>query len=833
MPPQGMNKFITFENEISMLRVNLTFKNLIPVISLLILSWGVAAQKQPLTLWYKSPAKEWIEALPVGNGAFGAMTFGDVQQDRLQLNEITVWSGNPQPAADRTDAYKFLDTIRSAIRQEKYKEARELTARYMTSSASYYSSYQTLGDIFLHYQSSTGPVTTYKRWLDIDQAIAGVTYNQSGSGYTRETFASAPDSVLVHHIKATGNTPIEVSILLNRKEGSQTRFEAPNKLVMTGNTGATLTFEVQLAVVTDGRVSGNNDVMTIRNAREITLYATAGTSYILDYDKGFKGANPHLSVSRQLQHAVSKGYSRIKKDHIADYRQLFNRVQFNLGLAADSLPTDERLKYYGDGKKDPGFATLFYQYGRYLLISSSRPGNQLPANSQGLWGDGFDLPWKCDYKSNINYQMNYWPAEPTHLGELHAPMIRLTAALVKPGSKTAKAYFGPDTPGWYYGYTTNGWGWTSPGAALPWGVFAGGSGWVCQHLWEHYAFGRDLNYLKNIYPVLKGAAEFYLATMITDPAGHLITSPSTSPENHFITDDKQYGDVTEGATMEKAIIWDLFDNVAMACRILHIDEPFRQKLTAARDNISPLKIGREGQLEEWNKDWDLNTNDPHHRHVSHLFPLHPGHQVTTFKTPELAAAARRTLELRGDDGTGWSIAWKENFWARLRDGDHAHRLLSYQLRPTTQLKTVMADAGGTYPNLFDAHPPFQIDGNFGAVSGMTEMLLQSHETYITNDSTAAYVIDILPALPTAWPTGSIKGLRARGGFEVDINWGKGRLTSCSIRSLNGEPCKIRTTTPITCPGSNLKGAAIQGCYLYELHTQKGKTYRMQSEEKRL
>lgn len=814
-----------------MLKVNLTFKTFILLFSMLIISLEVVGQKKPLTLWYRFPAKEWIEALPVGNGSFGAMTFGDLQHDRLQLNEITVWSGNPQPEADRKDAYKFLDTIRSAIQQEKYKEARELTNRYMTSSAPYYSSYQTLGDIFLHYQPAKGPTSAYKRWLDIAQAVAGVSFSQSGTRYSRETFSSAPDSVLVHHIKAIGNTPVEVSIILNRKEKSHTRFEPPNKLVMTGNTGATLTFEVQVAVVTDGHVTGNNDSITIRNAREITLYATAGTSYILDYDKGFKGENPHQKVSRQLQRALRKGYNRIKADHITDYTRLFNRVQFNLGSTADSLPADERLQYYGDGKKDPGFATLFYQYGRYLLISSSRPGNQLPSNSQGLWGDGFDLPWKCDYKSNINYQMNYWPAEPTHLGELQAPMIRLTTALVAPGTKTAKAYFGPDTPGWYYGYTTNGWGWTSPGAALPWGVFAGGSGWVCQHLWDHYAFGRDLNYLRKIYPVLKGAAEFYLATMITDRDGHLITSPSTSPENHFITDNKQYGDVTGGATMEKAIIWDLFDNVAMACRMLHTDEPFRQKLIAARDNISPLKTGREGQLEEWNKDWDMNTDDPHHRHVSHLFPLHPGHQITAFKTPALAAAAKRTLELRGDDGTGWSIAWKENFWARLRDGDHAHRLLSYQLRPTKQLKTIMADAGGTYPNLFDAHPPFQIDGNFGAVSGMTEMLLQSHETYITKDSTYAYVIDILPALPTAWPNGSIKGLRARGGFEVDIDWMNGRLSHFSIRSANGEPCKIRTSVPVTSPGINIKGEAIQGYYLYELQTEKGKTYQLQSEQK--
>ncbi|MBS0030538.1 glycoside hydrolase family 95 protein [Chitinophaga sp. 22321] len=813
-----------------MLRINLTLKNFTLVFFSSLTGWllnagEVCAQKKNLQLWYRSPAKEWIEALPVGNGAFGAMVFGGIGSDRLQLNDITVWSGDPQPAADRKDAYKFLDTIRAAIRQEQYKEAQDLTARYMTSSAPYYSSYQTLGDIFLHYKTPATATGSYKRWLDIGQALAGETFSQSGTRYNRETFSSAPDSVLVHHLEAAGNAPIEVSILLNRKEKSLTRFEAPNKLVMTGNTGATLEFEVQLAVITDGVVDGGGDSLTVRNARELTIYVTAGTSYLPDYNKGFKGEHPHGKVARRLQHAMGKGYNRLRADHIADYKKFFDRVQINLGAAADSLSTDERLKAYGDGKNDPGFAALFYQYGRYLLISSSRPGNPLPSNSQGIWGDGFDLPWKCDYKSNINYQMNYWPAEPTNLGELHEPMIRMTAALVAPGSKTAQAYFGPGTPGWYYGYTTNGWGWTSPGAALPWGVFAGGSGWACQHLWEHYAFGRDINYLKRIYPILKGAAEFYLATMITDNEGHLVTSPSTSPENNFITDNKQKSNVTEGATMEKAIIWDLFDNLAIASRVLHTDEAFRKKVIAARDNISPLRIGKAGQLEEWNKDWDLNSDDPHHRHVSHLFPLHPGHQVTVFKTPDLAAAARRTLELRGDDGTGWSIAWKENFWARLRDGDHAHRLLSYQLRPTTQLKTIMADAGGTYPNLFDAHPPFQIDGNFGAVSGITEMLLQSHETYTTKDSTYGYVIDILPALPAAWPNGAVKGLHARGGFEVDINWRNGRLTDFSIRSASGEPCKIRTAIPVSINNNSKSGTSVRGSYMYELPAQKGKTYR--------
>lgn len=398
-----------------------------------------------------------------------------------------------------------------------------------------------------------------------------------------------------------------------------------------------------------------------------------------------------------------------------------------------------------------------------------------------------------------------------------------------PGSKTAKAYYGPDTPGWFYGYTTNGWGWTSPGASLPWGVFAGGSGWACQHLWEHYAFTGDKKYLAEIYPALKGAAEFYIATLVKDSNGGFVTSPSTSPENNFITDDKVKGSVTEGATMEKSIVWDLLNNMVKAATELNIDPEFRNKAIAVRDNISPLKIGKGGQLLEWNQDWDLNTDDPNHRHISHLFALHPGKQITAIGTPDLAAAAKRTLQLRGDDGTGWSIAWKENFWARLREGDHAHKLLSNQLRYTDETKTIMADAGGTYPNLFDAHPPFQIDGNFGAVSGMTEMLLQSSESYNDDKGHESYILDLLPALPSAWPNGSISGLKARGAFEISLSWKNHKLSTASIRSLLGATFKIRSATPIKIKGLPIKSAFKDGYYLYEIDSKKGMTYNIIAE----
>ena len=401
-------------------------------------------------------------------------------------------------------------------------------------------------------------------------------------------------------------------------------------------------------------------------------------------------------------------------------------------------------------------------------------------------------PWNGDYTININFEMNYWPAEITGLGEMHLPALRHIMSLVGPGQRTAQAYFGPQTPGWVTGPKSNVWGWASPGARLAWGVWFGSNGWLCQHLWEHYAFTRDKDYLRSVYPVMKGACQFWLAELVVGPDGKLVTSPSSSPENVFITDTGMKSSVCEGATMEKSIVWDLFDNTAQACAVLGIDADFQKKIETARDRIRPPQIGKAGQIEEWEKDWDLNSKDPHHRHVSHLYGLHPGHEITVAGTPALAAAARKTLELRSDEGTGWSKAWKINFWARLHDGDHAWKILSEQLRPTVETKVVMT-AGGTYPNLFDAHPPFQIDGNFGATSGITEMLLQSQERDRNPKEPAAdhYIIDLLPALPSTCPEGSVRGLQARGGVTVSMKWKVGKLTDAILLSKTGGLYKIR------------------------------------------
>jgi alpha-L-fucosidase 2 len=751
-----------------------------------------------LKLWYDKPASKWVQALPVGNGRLGAMIFGQPGSERLQLNEITVWSGAPQPDADRKDAYKSLPELRQLIRDGKYAEAARFANARFNGPAPYEASYQALGDLKFEFQLPDGAVTNYTRWLDIDSALAGVRFAAGNTEYQREVFCSAPDQVLVQWLTSSTEGGLNFTMKLTRPASSRTQVVGNDTLVMTGNTDmprlkGNLDYEADARIlVKGGRVTGAGDGLKVEGANEAIVLVTCGTSFALDYSNNYRGANPHDAAQR-LEAAARKSYAQLKSAHVADYQKYFHRVSLGLGRSeADKLPTDERLKKYGDGKSDPGFVALFYQFGRYLMICCSRTDNPLPANLQGLWGDGLDLPWKSDYHANINVQMIYWPAEPANLGEMHLPLLNLITNLVAPGTKTAKAYFGPDTPGWLVGYTVNGWSWTSPGERLSWGIWFGGSGWLCRHLWEHYAYTQDKDYLRKVYPAMRGAAEFWLANLVEGQDGKLITSPSSSPENSFITDSGITAEITEGATMDRSIVWDLLDKTACAAGALGVDAEFKKKLEAARDRIRPLQIGKAGQLMEWNGDWDLNSRDPHHRHVSHLYALHPSDQINVPTMPELAAAAKKSLELRGDDGTGWSIAWKENMWARLRDGDHCLRLLSAQLRSTEQTGTVMANAGGTYPNLFDAHPPFQIDGNFGAVAGISEMLLGSQEHYTDPKSgNESYVIDILPALPKAWPTGSVKGLRARGGFEVDIEWRDAKLVQTTVHSLAGGVARLR------------------------------------------
>jgi alpha-L-fucosidase 2 len=768
-----------------------------------------APPPNPLTLWYQAPAQKWTDALPIGNGRLGAMIFGNPGSEKLQLNDITVWSGGPQPDANRPDAYLALPEIRAALTRGDYAAAQKLVAAHMTTTgkgaSAYDASYQTLGDLTLESSFGAGTITNYRRSLDISSAVASVEFTARGITYKRESFASYPDHVLVTHFTSDHPRAISFTLRLSRIVSATTMSDGSATLVMRGNTDmpakgrqpalkGNLDYEVRVRVKTvGGTVRSDSNSLAVSGANEATIILAAGTTYVLDYSRNYRGADPHNSVVRQLEAASDKSYSDLKQSSIADYKRLFDRVSFELPVGAGSnQPTDARLRNYKDGKDDPSLAVLYYQMGRYLLISSSREDNPLPSNSQGIWGDGLDLPWKCDYKSNINYQMNYWPSESANLGELHLPAVRFDENLMEPGRKTAQAYY--NAPGWAVAYTANAWGWTAPGAGLPWGPFFGGGGWIAQDIWEHYAFTRDREFLKKYYPVLRGSAEFYLSILVPDANGKLITSPSLSPENKFRTDSGVVGSVVDGSAVEREIVWDLFTNTIAAGKLLGTDEALLSRLAKAKANLEPLQIGKAGQLEEWGHDWDLNAPEMNHRHVSHLFALFPGHEISPELTPDLASAAKKSLELRGDEATGWSNAWKINLWAHLRDGDHAFKILNEQLRLAGAEDTdYHGEGGGTYADMLDAHPPFQIDGNFGGTSGIDEMLLQSTQRYtdpaLPNES--LYVIDLLPALPSAWPSGSIHGLRARGGFEVNLDWSDGVLSAAIIRSVGGSEARLR------------------------------------------
>ena len=813
---------------------------------------GVAS---PLTLWYRKPAKLWTDALAIGNGRLGAMIFGAPENDLYQINDITVWSGGPEPRADRADAYKHLPEIRDALSKGDYATGNALERKYMTTEGTgdseYFPSYETLGDIHLKHRLGPGAITDYLRTLDLNTAITTSEFTVNGVKYKRESFASYPDHAIVSRLSADHKGKISFTVQLSRVASATTRVVGDDTLLMRGDTTfpaqparpaippvttgphkefpgrpakpaqeprpGNVDYEAQLRVkAVGGTVTSSGDSLKVSDADEVTIYVTAGTSYVLDPVVNYKGADPHAAVGREMASASAKNFEDLKAAHVADYERLFSRVSFQLpSTEASQVETDVRIQRYGDGSSDPSLAVLYYQMGRYLLIASSRADNPLPSNSQGIWGDGLDLPWKADYKSNINYQMNYWPAETANLSELHMPAIRFDASLIPSGKKTAQAYY--DAPGWAVAFTANAWGWTSPGEALPYGPFFEGGAWMMQDVWEHYAFTRDTDYLKRYYPVLRGSAEFYLSILVPDKDGKLITSPSVSPENSFRTDQGILASTVDGSAVEREIIWDLFTNVIAASEVLQVDPEFRDKLIAAKARIRPLEIGKAGQLEEWGHDWDMNAPEKNHRHVSHLFAAYPGWQISPSTTPALAKAVRKSLELRGDEATGWSNAWKINLYARLGDGDHAAKILAEQLR-LAQAKSIdyHGEGGGTFGNMFDSHPPFQIDGNFGSTSGIDEMLLQSDQRYSETPGGVedSYILDLLPAVPTGWPSGTMNGLRARGGFEVDLTWAKGMLSRATVRSVHGMAARLRykdETLPITLtPGDEVEVSLKEG-----------------------
>lgn len=763
-------------------------KNILSAIILLLaISCSVREESETLNLWYNSPAGDWNEALPVGNGRLGAMVFGGVEKEHLQFNEETLWTGAPHDYAHE-GAVNYLEEIRQLLREGNQDRAHELAMQEFMSVPLHQKEYQPFGDLYLEFPGHSS-FTAYTRELDISNAICRSSYLVDEVRYTREVFSSHPDEVIVIQLDAGKGGSLDFILSMSSEHMESTVRNSGDRLLLDlAVQDGVLQGSAGVHVETDGILSGEDGKIKVREASTATIRLSAATSFISYNDVS---GDPLSTMEAHLERSLGHPYEAMKEAHMADYRAMFDRFSLDLGSnGRDTLPTDQRLLKFMDSPDDPSLISLYTQYGRYLMISASRPGTR-PANLQGIWNRDLKPAWGSKYTVNINTEMNYWPAELSNLSECHEPLFKLVEECSETGKRTAAEHYGAE--GWVLHHNTDLWRGTAPINHSNHGIWVGGSGWLSHHLWEHYLFTRDLEFLRErAYPVMKGAALFYSQYLVEDPAtGWLISTPSNSPE---------IGGLVAGPTMDHQIIRSLFRACIRSAELLDTDTEFASALQNQVEKIAPNQIGQYGQLQEWLADVDDPENK--HRHVSHLWGMHPGNDFNWENSPELMEAAKQSLIFRGDDATGWSLAWKINFWARLRDGDHAYELIKLLFRLVSGDNSRYSGGGGSYPNLFDAHPPFQIDGNFGAPAGIIEMLIQSHLSGI----------DLLPALPSALPQGKISGVCARGGFELSFSWEDGILQEVEVLSKGGEPCKLRYGTQST-----------------EFETEKGKRYKLDAD----